>query len=93
MKLSPDEISERLATLSGWQSIDDHHLVARYEFSDFVQALAFTNAIGQMAEEQQHHPDILLGWGKVEVTLWTHSVDGLTDNDFRLATAIAAASQ
>ena len=51
-------------------------------------ALAFVNRIGELAEQQGHHPDILLGWGKVEVTTWTHAVNGLTESDFILAAKI-----
>src|SRR2546421_692838 len=57
-------------------------------FRDFVQALAFTNRVGAIAEEEQHHPDIYLAWGKVRVTIWTHAIDGLSRNDFVLAAKI-----
>jgi len=70
---------------SGWQVIDEHHLSKRYAFEDFRQALDFTNRVGEMAEEQGHHPDILLAWGKVEITVWTHKIDGLTESDFIFA--------
>ena len=56
------------------------------------KALKFTNRVGALAEEERHHPDIPLGWGKAEVTLWTHSVDGLTMNDFILASKISVIS-
>jgi 4a-hydroxytetrahydrobiopterin dehydratase len=59
-----------------------------FKFSDFVQALAFVNTVGAIAEEQGHHPDILLTWGKVEVTMWTHKINGLTESDFILAAKI-----
>ena len=72
----------------GWQVIDGHHLEKSFEFPDFVQALAFTNAIGAIAEEEGHHPDIHLAWGNVRVTIWTHKVDGLTRSDFVLAAKI-----
>ncbi|MGE5541224.1 MAG: 4a-hydroxytetrahydrobiopterin dehydratase [Bacillota bacterium] len=59
-----------------------------FRFPDFKQALEFTNKIGALAEEEGHHPDIQLGWGKVGVTLTTHSVKGLSENDFVLAAKI-----
>jgi 4a-hydroxytetrahydrobiopterin dehydratase len=74
----------------GWRVVDEHHLEKEFTFPDFAQALAFTNAIGAVAEEQGHHPDIHLGWGKVGVTIWTHKIDGLTRSDFILAAKIEA---
>ena len=68
--------------------MDDHHLEKAFEFPDFAQALRFTNSVGQVAEEQGHHPEIRLGWGRVLVQTWTHSVDGLTEADFLLAARI-----
>ncbi|MDQ6801383.1 MAG: 4a-hydroxytetrahydrobiopterin dehydratase, partial [Acidobacteriota bacterium] len=59
-----------------------------FRFPDFANALAFTNKIGAIAEEQGHHPDIHLAWGKVRVTIWTHAVDGMTRSDFVLAAKI-----
>ena len=71
-----------------WNVVDEHHLVRTYKFPDFKSALAFVNRVGVLAEEQGHHPDMLLGWGKVEITTWTHAVDGLTESDFILAAKI-----
>src|SRR5271165_1617027 len=65
----------------GWRVIDEHHLEKEYPFQDFKQALAFANKVGQVAEEENHHPDILLRWGKVKLTVWTHSINGLTESD------------
>ena len=70
---------------NGWQVPRGHHLEKQFKFPDFAQALAFVNRIGAIAEEQGHHPDITLGWGKVGVTIWTHKIDGLTESDFVLA--------
>ena len=72
----------------GWKVVDEHQLEKKFEFKDFKQALAFTNKVGAVAEAQDHHPDILLGWGKVGVTVWTHKIDGLTESDFVLAAKI-----
>ena len=68
-----------------WRVVDEHHLKKTYEFDDFRQALDFTNRIGEVAEDQGHHPDIYLTWGKVEVKVWTHKAGGLTENDFIFA--------
>lgn len=69
----------------GWKVVDEHHLEKEYHFKDFLKGLEFTNAIGYLAEEEGHHPDILLSWGKVKITLWTHKIDGLSEADFILA--------
>ena len=71
-----------------WKVIDEHHLEKEWELDDFQTALDFTNRIGSLAEEQGHHPDIYLTWGKVGVKMWTHKIDGLTDSDFILAAKI-----
>lgn len=68
-----------------WRVVDGHHLEKEYRFENFAQALAFTNRLGELAEEQGHHPDIHLAWGKVRVTVWTHKIDGLTESDFIFA--------
>ncbi len=66
----------------GWQLVDEHHLEKEYRFKNFVEALAFANQVGELAEEQNHHPDIFLTWGLVRLTIWTHKIDGLTESDF-----------
>jgi 4a-hydroxytetrahydrobiopterin dehydratase len=71
-----------------WNIVNEHHLKREFTFSDFKQALAFVNRVGALAEEQGHHPDILLAWGKAEITLWTHKIDGLTESDFIMAAKI-----
>ena len=72
----------------GWRIIEEHHLEKEFSFPDFAAALAFTNRVGAIAEEEGHHPDIYLAWGKVRITIWTHKVDGLTRSDFILAAKI-----
>ena len=86
---------EELQALAGelgneWRVVDEHHLEREYRFPDFAAALAFTNEVGALAEEQGHHPDLCLGWGKVVITIWTHKIDGLTRSDFVLAAKIDA---
>ena len=81
-----DEIESLLDQLgSDWRVVGEHHLEREYQFNDFVTALAFTNAVAGIAEEQGHHPDIYLAWGKVGLKIWTHKIDGLTESDFILA--------
>lgn len=69
----------------GWELIEEKKIQKTYRFKDFKQALAFTNSIGIIAEEEGHHPDILLSFGKVVITLWTHKIKGLSESDFVLA--------
>ena len=71
--------------VSGWKVVNDHHITKSFTFPDFKAALAFVNKVGEVAESQGHHPDILLGWGKAEITTWTHKINGLTESDFILA--------
>jgi 4a-hydroxytetrahydrobiopterin dehydratase len=71
-----------------WEVVNEHHLKRTFTFPDFAQALAFVNKAGEIAEKEGHHPDIRLSWGKVEVTTWTHSIDGLSEGDFILAAKI-----
>jgi 4a-hydroxytetrahydrobiopterin dehydratase len=74
--------------LPNWEVVGEHHIHRVFKFPDFVKALEFVNRVGAVAEQQGHHPDILLTWGKVEITLWTHAVNGLTESDFILAAKI-----
>jgi 4a-hydroxytetrahydrobiopterin dehydratase len=83
LPLEGEDLTELAEALGGdWQVVDGHHLEKTYRFPDFQQALDFTNRIGALAEEVNHHPDVCLGWGRVKVTLWTHKIDGLADADF-----------
>ena len=70
---------------AGWGVVDEHHLEKAYRFDDFRQALDFAVKVGEMAEEQAHHPDIHLSWGQVTLTIWTHKINGLTESDFVFA--------
>lgn len=87
--LKGDEIDALLRQLgSDWDAVNEHHLHKEYSFPDFASALAFTNVVGGIAEEQGHHPDIHLSWGKVGIEIYTHKIDGLTESDFVLAAKI-----
>ncbi len=77
---------------NGWNVINEHHLEKEWKFDDFQSALDFTNKVGSLAEEQGHHPDIYLAWGKVQIKMWTHKIDGLTESDFILAAKIETIS-
>lgn len=83
-----EELEQLKAQVPGWQVVNGHHLTKTYKFPDFRTALDFVNKAGAIAEEEGHHPDLLLSWGKVEVTTWTHKIDGLTESDFILAAKI-----
>lgn len=74
-----------------WKVVNEHHLEKEYSFKDFKEALDFTNRVGSIAEKENHHPDIFLGWGKVKLDLWTHTINGLSENDFILAAKADAA--
>jgi 4a-hydroxytetrahydrobiopterin dehydratase len=70
---------------NGWVVVENHHLEKEYTFEDFRRALEFTNRVGELAEEQGHHPDLHLAWGRVKIVIWTHKIDGLTESDFIFA--------
>ena len=86
--LTPDEIGSFLPQVDGWDVVDNHHLVRRYKFPNFAQALQFVDRIGAIADEQNHHPDIYLAWGKVKIEIWTHKINGLTESDFIFAAKV-----
>lgn len=83
-----DLVNLRSQLNPAWQIVKDHHLEREFKFKDFREALRFTNEVGELAEQQGHHPDIYLSWGKVKVTTWTHKIDGLTESDFVLAAKV-----
>jgi 4a-hydroxytetrahydrobiopterin dehydratase len=87
-KLAGDRLASLVRQLGGdWQASGER-LRKTFRFPDFATALAFVNRIAEVAEREQHHPDILLAWGKVSIEMWTHSVGGLSENDFILAAKI-----
>jgi 4a-hydroxytetrahydrobiopterin dehydratase len=88
VRLAGEELRRRAEALRDWRVHDEHHLSKTFVFPDFVTALAFVNRIGDEAERQGHHPDIHLGWGRVDVETWTHDAGGITESDFALAGAI-----
>ena len=86
--LKGEEIREFSMQLREWQVVDEHHLQKIYDFKNFRETLDFVNQVGELAEAQGHHPDICFGWGKADITIWTHKIDGLTESDFVLAAKI-----
>jgi len=83
--LTKEQYAPLQEQLDGWDVERDHHLVKSYTFPDFATGLIFVNRIGKMADEQGHHPDVYLAWGKVRLEVWTHKIDGLTESDFVFA--------
>ncbi len=81
-------LEELARQLPDWTVVEGHHLRKEFRFKNFREALDFVNRVGELAEEQAHHPDIDLGWGRVGVTIYTHKIDGLTESDFVLAAKI-----
>jgi 4a-hydroxytetrahydrobiopterin dehydratase len=86
-KLTANQINHFLSLNSNWY-LNNNKLCIDFKFSDFVSALEFTNKIGKIAEEHNHHPDIFLTWGKVKLEIWTHSENALTELDLTLANSI-----
>ena len=70
---------------SDWQVIDERHLEKEFKFKSFQGALDFTNKVGELAEAVDHHPEICLAWGRARITIWTHSIGGLSEADFVFA--------
>jgi 4a-hydroxytetrahydrobiopterin dehydratase len=80
------ELDDLLARLGNdWRVVEEHHLEKEFRFTNFREALDFTNRVGDLAEDQAHHPDIYLAGGRVRLTVWTHKIDGLTESDFVFA--------
>jgi 4a-hydroxytetrahydrobiopterin dehydratase len=69
----------------GWRLNPAGHLERAYAFKNFADALAFANQVGAIAEDEGHHPDLRIAWGKCEVEVWTHKISGLTESDFYFA--------
>ncbi len=86
--LPREQIEILHAQLPQWEVILGHHLRRVFRFPDFQTALDFVNRIGDVAEAEGHHPNLSLAWGRVEVEVWTHKIDGLSESDFILAAKI-----
>ncbi|MEC4673276.1 MAG: 4a-hydroxytetrahydrobiopterin dehydratase [Nitrospirota bacterium] len=85
-QLERPKVQELLAQLDqGWGLNPEGHIERMYEFTNFAEALDFVNKVGAIAEQEGHHPDLFLAWGKCKVEIWTHKIKGLTESDFYLA--------
>ena len=84
-RVADDELPDLLKLIPDWQPVTDDSVLKLnkvFNFDNYSDAISFTNKIAQLAEEEDHHPAILLEWGRVEVTWWTHKIGGLHKNDF-----------
>ncbi|MCB2202256.1 4a-hydroxytetrahydrobiopterin dehydratase [bacterium] len=87
--LTRDQFEVYLEQLAEWTVREDKFIEREFQFEDFVEALAWVNKVGDIAENEGHHPDIYIhGWNKVKITLWTHAIGGLSINDFVVASKI-----
>ena len=86
--LKGEELGPLKRQVPEWEIVEEHHLRRVFRFKNFREALGFVNKVGELAEEQGHHPDICFGWGKAEVTVWTHKINGLTESDFIFAAKV-----
>jgi 4a-hydroxytetrahydrobiopterin dehydratase len=86
-KLTLEEIEENLTDLRDW-TVANEKLARKFTFKNFAESLAFINRIGAIAEAEDHHPDILFGWGYAEIFITTHDAGGITERDFALARKI-----
>jgi 4a-hydroxytetrahydrobiopterin dehydratase len=87
--LKGEELDDLRRQVPEWEVVGEHHLRCRFQLKNFQEALDFVNRVGELAEEQGHHPDVSFGWGYAEVTVFTHKIDGLTESDFILAAKIS----
>lgn len=89
LPLTIPEAQKLQADIPTWTLAPDVRQISKaFSFKNFAEALAFTNGVGAIAEHENHHPDIKLAWGKVEISLTTHAINGLSVNDFILAAKI-----
>jgi 4a-hydroxytetrahydrobiopterin dehydratase len=87
--LEGSQLDEQIDQLGpGWSVVDGKRLQKQYKFDDFKQAWQFVDRVAEVAEEENHHPNIEFTWGKATVSLWTHKIGGLHENDFIMAAKI-----
>jgi len=89
-KLTSEQIADFRKQVKDWKVVNDHHILKKWNFENFLKPLGFVNAVAEIAELEGHHPNINFSWGYVEITIWTHAIDGLSKNDFILAAKIDA---
>ena len=86
--LKGEKLEELRRQVPEWEVVEEHHLRRRFRFKNFRESLSFVNRVGELAEEQGHHPDIGFGWGYAEISVWTHKINGLTESDFIFAAKV-----
>jgi 4a-hydroxytetrahydrobiopterin dehydratase len=86
--LKGEELDALRRQVSEWEVVEEHYLRRIFRFKNFREAWGFVNKVGELAEQQGHHPDISFGWGYAEVTVWTHKINGLTESDFIFAAKV-----
>ena len=86
--LKGEELEGLRRQVPGWEIVEEHHLRRRFRFENFRESLSFVDRVGELAEEQGHHPDIGFGWGYADISVWTHKIDGLTESDFIFAAKV-----
>jgi 4a-hydroxytetrahydrobiopterin dehydratase len=86
--LKGEKLEGLLQQVPEWEVVEEHHLRRRFRFKNFRESLLFVNRVGELAEEQGHHPDIGFGWGYAEISVWTHKINGLTESDFIFAAKV-----
>ena len=86
--LAGAELNKLSSQVPEWKVVEEHHITKTFLFPDFKTALDFVNRVGAVAEQEGHHPDIALAWGRVDVKTYTHKIDGLTESDFILAAKV-----
>jgi 4a-hydroxytetrahydrobiopterin dehydratase len=86
--LRGEELTTFAEQLPDWKIVEEHHVAKSFLFPDFKAGLDFVNSVGAVAEAEGHHPDLCLGWGKVDVQIYTHKIRGLTESDFVLAAKV-----
>ncbi len=85
--LTREQYEPYIEQVPDWTIIDEKKIERNFQFKDFAEALAFVNRVGEIAEDEGHHPDIVIhGWNNVKISLWTHAINGLSVNDFIVAT-------
>lgn len=88
--LTADQEDELMKQVSDWELVRDgeHRIIRKFKFTDFKESLAFVNKVGELAEREDHHPNIKINYSRVELELYTHSIGGLSENDFIMAAKI-----
>ena len=87
--LAEEKANELLNQIPGWE-IKDGHVFRQFKFKNFRESISFVNKVAEIAEQEGHHPDIIINYNKVAIELWTHAVNGLSENDFILSAKINA---